>query len=155
MKKPDNQYIVEPDREIIMAFMANLPVRKVPGIGRTSEAWLKALSIETCSDIWTHRGRLGVLRCDLTDIIRCYLGIGDNTVTSGSREDRQSCGRGWTFAPTSDYQQFLVELQAMAQQLSEDLAAGEVSGRTVTLEMKYDTFEVVRDYALTYSSTTD
>jgi DNA polymerase kappa len=126
-----------------MAFMAALPVRKIPGIGKTSEAWLKALSIHTCADVWKERGRLGLLRCDLTDIIKAYLGIGDTNASNGSKEDRGSCGRGWTFAPTSEYEQWIVELQAMAQQVSEDLATAQLSGRTIGLEMKYDTFELV------------
>ena len=50
---------------------------------------------------------------------------------------------GWTFEPTNNYNQFLVELKAMSEQLAQDLADAQISGRTVTLEIKYDTFEVV------------
>ena len=65
---------------------------------------------------------------------------------SGSREERLSCGKGWTFTPTQDYEQFLVELKAIAESLSEDLASSELSGKTVALSFKYDTFETVSPF---------
>ena len=158
--------------------MAPLHVRKIPGIGKHAQSWLNALSVETCADIWKNRGRLALMRCDLSDLIRAYLGIGDASVSNGKREERLSCGRGqngsasamilshslpfcigWTFAPTDDYTQFLVELKAMAEQVAEDLAEAEVSGRSITLEIKYDTFEIeVRSYSagpLSYFHTSD
>jgi DNA polymerase kappa len=37
MNKPDGQTYLVPDREEILKFMAVLPVRKIPGIGRMTE----------------------------------------------------------------------------------------------------------------------
>lgn len=34
MKKPNGQYDVQPDPDLVQAFMAPLPIRKIPGIGK-------------------------------------------------------------------------------------------------------------------------
>lgn len=41
-----------------MEFMSNLPIRKVPGIGRVSERWLRGLGVNTVGDIFKKRGKL-------------------------------------------------------------------------------------------------
>lgn len=37
MNKPNGQTYLKPEREEIMNFISNLPVRKIPGIGRMTE----------------------------------------------------------------------------------------------------------------------
>lgn len=44
--KPNGQYRIPPDRRFIVDFMRELPVRKVPGIGRVNERMLESLGIQ-------------------------------------------------------------------------------------------------------------
>lgn len=58
LRKPDGQYIVPSTRSGVMSFMNDLPIRKVPGIGRVSERWLTALNVNTVGDVYKMRGKL-------------------------------------------------------------------------------------------------
>lgn len=46
--KPNGQFQIPSTREAVMDFMRNLPVRKVPGIGRVGERVLQAIGVEVC-----------------------------------------------------------------------------------------------------------
>lgn len=82
--------------------MSNLPIRKVPGIGRVSERVLTSLGIHTCSDVYTHRGMLSALDngtisaldkgIGLRGLCEAYLGLGSNVVEPPSRDGRRSIG---------------------------------------------------------------
>jgi DNA polymerase-4 len=47
--KPDGQFVIKP--AMIEAFLAPLPVGKLPGVGKVMEAKLAALGIHTCADL--------------------------------------------------------------------------------------------------------
>jgi len=74
-----------------MNFMANLPTRKVNGIGRVLERELAAVGIETCADIYPRRQYLSQLFGDKTYefLIRCYLGLGRTTVQPAEEYERK------------------------------------------------------------------
>jgi nucleotidyltransferase/DNA polymerase involved in DNA repair len=57
-RKPNGQFYVPPNRDEILAFMANLPIRKVPGIGKVSEQTLQALGVNVCEDLLQQRALL-------------------------------------------------------------------------------------------------
>lgn len=48
-RKPDGQFAIPPQR--VEAFLAPLPVNKVPGVGKVMEGKLAALGIVTCGDL--------------------------------------------------------------------------------------------------------
>lgn len=45
MNKPNGQSTVESDSELIKAFMACLPIRKIPGIGKVESLFLASLTL--------------------------------------------------------------------------------------------------------------
>lgn len=49
MDKPDGLTIVPPDE--VRAFLAPLPVRRIPGVGPKTAAWLDELSVQTVGDL--------------------------------------------------------------------------------------------------------
>lgn len=55
MNKPNGQYVLLNDRNVIMSFMRSLPTRKVNGIGRVLERELQEIGVKTCGDIFPHR----------------------------------------------------------------------------------------------------
>ena len=48
-RKPDGQFVIPPQR--VDAFLAPLPVKKVPGVGKVMEGKLSARGIVTCGDL--------------------------------------------------------------------------------------------------------
>ena len=47
--KPDGQFVLKPHQ--VDAFLAPLPLGRLPGVGRVTEEKLKALGLTTCSDV--------------------------------------------------------------------------------------------------------
>ena len=46
--KPNGQFHLPFEREAITAFMHDLPIRKIPGIGRVNERMLDSIGIKAC-----------------------------------------------------------------------------------------------------------
>ncbi|KAK0549852.1 hypothetical protein OC845_002920 [Tilletia horrida] len=140
--KPNGQYELSHEREAIMQFMANLPVRKIPGIGRVTERILSAVNVNTCGDIWEHRHELYLtFGNSLDQLLSAYLGLGSTHVRPNDRRERKSVGRETTFRPTSDMELLKEELRGCADQVEIDLERNHFKGRTVTLVAKKDTFQ--------------
>ena len=47
--KPDGQLVIKPDQ--VAAFVAKLPVKKLPGVGRVTAARMHKLGLHTCADL--------------------------------------------------------------------------------------------------------
>ena len=50
--KPDGQFVIRPHQ--VDAFVAALPVGKIPGVGRVMQQKLADLDVQTCADLRTH-----------------------------------------------------------------------------------------------------
>ncbi|KAF7298225.1 IMS-domain-containing protein [Mycena chlorophos] len=142
--KPNGQYHLPFDADAIMEFMCDLPIRKIPGIGRVSERLLESIGIKTCGDIYAHRATLSLMdkQFGLVYLLHKYLGIGSNCVEPPQREERKSIGAERTFAPLSDKEKIVEKLHEVCAELEADMAETQWAGRTVTLKYKLDTFEV-------------
>ena len=51
LNKPNGQYRLVPDRVAIAAFLKDLPVRKIPGVGRVMERLLNELGLKTAGQL--------------------------------------------------------------------------------------------------------
>ena len=51
-RKPDGLFVIRPHE--VEAFLAPLPVSKIPGVGKVMEMKLQALAIHTCADLRVH-----------------------------------------------------------------------------------------------------
>ncbi|KDN48511.1 DNA/RNA polymerase [Tilletiaria anomala UBC 951] len=140
--KPNGQYRVQPDRNTVITFMRDLPVRKVPGIGRVSEKILESLGIRTCGDIWTHRVMLYLTFDGKIDwLLQAHLGLGSHVVQPAQRHERKSVGRETTFMPTANETEMLTHLRKCCDQVEKDLERLDFDGRTVTLVAKHATYQ--------------
>lgn len=105
--------------------MRDLPIRKIPGIGRVSERLLDSITVkvrcafnhrrlvirssfrlmrfQTCGDIYKCRGVLSLLdkQFGLHSMLRVHLGIGSNVVQPWAREEKKSIGSERSSATTS------------------------------------------------------
>jgi DNA polymerase kappa len=90
--------------------MRDLPIRKIPGIGRVTERLLDSIGIKvsdklpsfsnvlrrpkTCGDVYTHRAVLFLMDKEfgMRSLFSSYLGIGSNVVEPWGRGERKSIG---------------------------------------------------------------
>ncbi|KAF8513145.1 IMS-domain-containing protein [Hysterangium stoloniferum] len=149
--KPNGQYHLPFERGAILDFMHDLPIRKVPGIGRVSERLLDSIGVKTCGDIHTQRAVLFLLdkQFHLDDLLLTYLGITSNVVAPGQRNERKSVGlcvftlhlSFRTFNPISDSATIIEKLNCCAAELEADMKSTGWAGQTITLKYKLDTYQ--------------
>ncbi|KAI0645925.1 DNA/RNA polymerase [Trametes meyenii] len=142
--KPNGQFKLEFEPDAIKAFMHDLSIRKVPGVGRVNERLLESIGIKTCGDVFTQRAVLSLLdkQFGLVFLLQAYLGIASNIVEPGQREERKSIGAERTFNALSDPAKIYAKLEEVAAELEQDMEESGWTGKTITLKYKLDTFQV-------------
>lgn len=144
MNKPNGQFVLPSDRAAIMAFMKDLPCRKVNGVGRVFERELAAVGIKTCGDIYGQRRFLNQLFGEKAYefLLHCYLGLGRTNIQPAEEYERKSIGTESTFRDMSDPVTLRNQLRKTADELEKDMAKTECKGRTLVLKIKLHTYEV-------------
>ncbi|WP_022977159.1 DNA polymerase IV [Nevskia ramosa] len=140
-RKPDGQYVIRP-REV-EAFLAPLPVAKIPGVGKVMNGKLAALGVSTVGDLRglelaaleARFGRYGRRLYELARGIDEHPVIADRPVMSVSAED--------TFAEDVP----LSALEPMIRRLAEKTWAAAMKtpriARTVVLKLKTREFRIL------------
>ena len=143
--KPNGQFRVASDRATILAFMRDLPTRKVNGVGRVFERELDAIGIKTCGDIYPQRAYLPKLFGEkaFQFLVQCYLGLGRTRVQPAEEFQRKSVGTESTFHDMSDKAELRAKLRWIAEELEKDLTRTQFKGRTLILKAKLHTYEVI------------
>ena len=143
--KPNGQFRVANDRATILAFMRDLPTRKVNGIGRVFERELDAIGVKTCGDIYSHRAMLSKLFGEKAFhfLMQCYLGLGRTRIQPAQEYERKSVGTESTFRDMSDPAELRGKLRWIAEELEKDLTRTQFKGRTLVLKIKCHTYEVL------------
>ncbi|OPB37898.1 DNA polymerase kappa, a Y family lesion bypass polymerase [Trichoderma guizhouense] len=144
INKPNGQYVLPCERSAIMAFMRDLPTRKVNGIGRVLERELLEIGVKTCGDLYEQRQYLNRLFGDkyYVFLLRCYLGLGRTKIQPAEEYERKSVGTESTFHDISDPAKLRDKLRSTAEALEKDLKKNECKGRTLCIKIKLHTFEV-------------
>ena len=151
--KPDGMTIVRPDEA--EAFLAPLPVRKIPGIGKKAEERLATLGIVTAGDLAAVdpqrlAGTVGRWGAAMQARAR---GIDDAPVCS--RGARKSIGKEHTFsADVTDHAVVCRTIVALAAEVCRRLQRDGGRCRTVTVKVRYQGF-VTRTHASSYAHPTD
>ncbi|MCJ1463734.1 hypothetical protein MMC07_002343 [Pseudocyphellaria aurata] len=142
--KPNGQFRVANDRITILAFMRDLPTRKVNGVGRVFERELDAIGIKTCGDIYAHRAYLSQLFGDKAFhfLMQCHLGLGRTKIQPAEDYERKSVGTESTFREMSGKAELRAKLRQIAEELEKDLTRTQFKGRTLVLKIKLHTYEV-------------
>lgn len=143
--KPNGQFCIPNDKEAVMDFMKDLPVRKVNGVGRVFERELDSIGIKSCGDIYPQRALLTKLFGDkaFQFLAQCYLGLGRTKIQPVENYERKSVGTETTFHEIGDKEELRGKLWWAAQELEKDLARTEFKGRTLVLKVKLHSFEVL------------
>ena len=143
--KPNGQFRLSNERTAILAFMHDLPTRKVNGIGRVFERELDAIGVKTCGDLYEHRAYLAKLFGikAFQFLMQCYLGLGRTSIAPPEESHRKSVGTESTFRDMSDKAELRAKLKWIAEELEKDLARTCFKGRTLCLKIKLHTYEVM------------
>lgn len=144
MNKPNGQFHLPIERNAIMAFMRDLPTRKVNGIGRVFERELNAIGVKTCGDIYAYRQYLSKLFGEKAFgfLMQCYLGLGRTIIQPAEDYERKSVGTESTFGEMSNPTELRDKLRATAEELEKDMIRTQFKGRTLCLKVKLHTYEV-------------
>ncbi|KAH8828279.1 hypothetical protein DL96DRAFT_1669405 [Flagelloscypha sp. PMI_526] len=142
--KPNGQFELTCDPQAITEFMRELPIRRIPGIGRVSERLLDSIGVKTCGDIYKYRATISLLdkQFGLEGLLKKYLGIGSNVVQPWQREERKSIGAERTFHSLSEKDKILGKLDEIAAELAGDMERHGFAAKTITLKYKLHTYEV-------------
>ncbi|HEY2396220.1 MAG TPA: DNA polymerase IV [Rudaea sp.] len=139
--KPNGLFVIRPGEA--EAFLAPLPVAKIPGVGKVMDARLEALGIRTCADLRTHGvdelerrfGRYGRRLAELAVGIDERAVDPDQPVQSISAED------------TFERDVLLGEIEPMIRRLAAKTWAASRKtqriGRTVVLKLKTADFHIL------------
>lgn len=142
LEKPDGLTLITPDRG--PAFIQSLPIGRFHGVGRATETRMKAHGIHTGADLlaWSLErlvatfGKAGAFYFELA------RGIDRRPVES--RRERKSLGSETTFADDlTDTADMVAQLNRLAAEVAEDLKQRRLSGRTLTVKVKFADFEQV------------
>ena len=149
--KPNGQFKVSNDRSAILAFMHDLPTRKVNGIGRVFERELDAIGVKTCGDLYAQRAYLSKLFGEkaFRFLMQCYLGLGRTKIQPAEEYERKSVGTESTFHDIGGKDELRVKLRGIAEELEKDLTRTKFKGRTLVLKIKLHTYEVLTRQVVT------
>jgi DNA polymerase kappa len=149
VNKPDGQTVVPFDGEGLAAFMAPLPLRAVPGVGRVTEARLRALGIHTCTDAVAGAGNVRVAFGERTAkwLLGAALGGGGGGGGSDGGEEeaaagRRSLSRETTFDPTADRAAHRATLSELCGDVAEGLVQEGLVAARIVLRVKTAGFAV-------------
>ncbi|XP_057286934.1 DNA polymerase kappa isoform X2 [Pezoporus wallicus] len=140
--KPNGQCRIVPERQAILDFLKDLPIRKVPGIGKVTEKMLKALGIVTCSELYQQRALLSLLFSEASwrNFLDISLGLGSTYLEKDGERKSMSTERTFSEMNTAEDQYSLC--RELCRDLAQDLQKEGLKGKTVTLKLKNVNFEV-------------
>lgn len=141
--KPDGLLVVRPEESA--AFLAPMPIRKLPGIGPKAEEVLAHLGIRTLGELASHP--LGPLKrtfgqATSESLHRRAAGIDDSEVVSQS--EAKSISAETTFGEDTEDRDYLnSRLLELAEKVGQRLRKSGRHAHTVTLKLRYYDFETI------------
>jgi DNA polymerase-4 len=137
-KKPDGLFVIKP--HMVERFLFPLPVRKIPGVGKATEAVLHEMRIETVGDILrfeeaeliTRFGKWG------TRLYELARGIDEHPVVPSRK--RKSWSSENTFSSDISRDEVAAWIREQVPVLWEALAKRDMRGRTVTVKLRTPDF---------------
>lgn len=153
--KPDGLTIVAPENAL--AFLAPLPVGKIPGVGKRAEQTLARLGIRTIADIRTHTPDFLARHCGKYGLALYEKAHAKGSATLTTDRKAKSVSAENTFhADTADRQVLAAWLLRQAERIGRELRQEKLRGRTITLKLKFNTFkQITRSRTLPQATDSD
>ena len=137
--KPDGLTVVEPEN--LFSFLAPMPVRKIPGIGKKSETELFEMGIRTIRDLAACDPQVLLARFGRSAIALQEIASGIERSEVKERDSVKSISRETTFAEdTEDEQLVAATIDALAEEVCRNLSEESLACRTVTVKVRYQGF---------------
>jgi DNA polymerase-4 len=141
-KKPDGLTVIAPER--IERFLQKLPVNALWGVGPKTAAKLRAAGIERLVDVRTaDPAALQQLVGSWAESLR-RLAFGDDPRLVNPNQERKSIGCEETYArDLAELPAIEHEVDALARHAADILVRKKLFAKTVTLKLRYATFETI------------
>jgi len=137
--KPGGLTVVEPEN--LFSFLAPMPVRKIPGIGKKSEAVLFEMGIRTIRDLAACDIQVLIARFGRSAIALQDCAAGIDTSEVEERDGVKSVSRETTFSDdTNDEQMIAATIDALTEEVCRNLSDESLHCRTVTVKVRYQGF---------------
>jgi DNA polymerase-4 len=138
-RKPDGCFVIRPHQ--VERFLVTLPVRKIPGVGKATEAMLLEMNIHTVGDLHAFEqqeliARFGKWGTRLWELAR---GIDESPVQPSRK--RKSWSSENTFATDITREQAAEWIREQSHKLWESLEQRSMRGRTVTVKLRTPDFK--------------
>lgn len=141
-RKPDGLCVVPPGA--VRAFMQDLPVRKIPGVGPALDARCRRFGLRTCGDVLEHDEETLVGWFGSTGAWLLHRAAGHDNSPVATTRLRKSCGIEDTFPRDLQTREEAREhLAELARGLQKRLEAHGLRGRTLTLKVKFNDFQQI------------
>ena len=135
VNKPGGLTVVEPEN--LSAFLAPMPVRKIPGVGKKSEAELFEMGIRTIEDLAAYDIQKLIARFGRSACVLQGIATGIDLSEVEERDGARSVSREMTFSSdTGDGQVIAETMDALAGDLCRMLADESLRCRTVTIKVR-------------------
>ena len=139
MDKPDGLTVVPPDR--VKEFLDPLPINKMWGVGKRTQDALKSLGIHTIGDLCRAPARVLEERFGKHGVKMHRLALGIDCRDVVPEQDAKSIGHEDTFLHNiMNMGEARRELLSLANKVARRMRRGGVTGRTITLKVKYADF---------------
>jgi DNA polymerase IV (DinB-like DNA polymerase) len=139
-EKPDGLTVVKSDGA--KAFLAPLRVRKLLWVGKKTELRLNRLGIKTIGDLAKFDASILVERFGAAGTQLYLLAQGIDNSEVHERRERKSMSREITFEEDiSDLALILETLDAISEDLHQELSASKFTFKTITVKIRYENFE--------------
>ncbi|HVR40593.1 MAG TPA: DNA polymerase IV [Thermoanaerobaculia bacterium] len=138
-RKPDGLFVIRPHQ--VEKFLVTLPVRKIPGVGKATEAVLTDMGVATAGDLHRFEAeelvkRFGKWGTRLWELAR---GIDESPVVPSRK--RKSWSSENTFANDITRAEVETWIREQAESLWEQLEKKGLRGRTVTVKLRTPDFK--------------
>ncbi|MDK2956992.1 MAG: polymerase [Desulfovibrionales bacterium] len=141
--KPDGLTVVAP--EAVLAFMAALPLEKIPGVGRRTLPRLHMLGLRTGADVQRCsrqflEQQFGEFGGQLFERAR---GVHHRPVEASSSRPKSISAENTFERDTDDLEDLVRWLLRQSDRVASELRQEECLGRTVTLKLKFSNFQQI------------
>ena len=142
MDKPDGLTVIKP--EAVTEFIAHLPIRKVPGVGRKTFERLDLMGIKTLGDVSRFPEKMLVDRFGKYGRRLMALAAGRDTSSVIPHSPHKSVSSERTLrANTDDIGLLKHHLLSESEEVARHLRKSDVKARTITLKLKHADFKIV------------
>ena len=141
-EKPDGLTLVR-DEDVAL-FLADLPIGKIPGVGKRGQITLARLGIHCVGDVLAYPPDFFARHCGKwgLDLYEKAQGRG-SAIVNPDRETKSISAENTFEADTADRDRLAAWLLHQAERVGRELRQEKLCGRTITLKLKFNDFRQI------------